>query len=853
VRGDVKSLGQMQFLKRLLATDTDVSGDLKGLKKLRNLEVIYMKHTKLSGDIRALGEMTNLRQLWLAGTNVSGDLGELVKLEKLTEADLSKTLVTGRLTTSWRGCCKRLRTLKLSESKVRLLPQDADLKDLRFLYNAKRPNQTLLPSLMALEVSGCPLGGRLEDLLEPLAASPHLTKIKAERCNLTGTVVHLKYMEAVSLNDVVWSRWQTDLSKSLQILDVAYNNITEVQGLPAQVFNNLANNGLIRLAPGLLTTGQVVNLLGTSLADHSEVRKLLAKGQLKRTAEIRQTDEQRGFACYGIDSSVLQVSPELFLPERLCGCLAGWAGAGVSCQACPTGTFNAHFNSSVCTACPENSTSTSGASSVDMCICDFGKVYSLGSASSESSYACGCPKGQALYEGACVTCTQLHLNCSVPGSLATSAPPLRGWARIEDEDSLVHTARCIEPAESRCSLGQCTPGYAGPLCVVCAPHFRSAGSLCAPCAAETAALRPAALAAAGLLALGAAAGVAWRRRQASGPATEPPSPSARDAALALLAVQAPLLLQLGQLWVVVASLAATPSLETKEEEATERSFAVDFFEQPYVQWLQLSAQGLQDALSLECSYGASARSAAAVAAPLAPLALLALCGAVEVVARSSGIGLALKVLTLFFVGGAAGCGKLLSCQDLDGGGEPLGAQAAFRVAMPFLLCSEPSWVDVVGGLCAVAYGVLIPAFLLALMVKQHVTLQSSRRIAASAIEQGDKLLIRLHEFRSSDQYAEKDRMFEKNLLAAAISHAAVLFRGTVRMQMQNGAITLAAEDTRTKLDAKGKLSDMLEIKNSADAQRCNAITRMLMERCILEEAEPSDRVLAGAHGLLCKY
>ena len=36
------------------------------------------------------------------------------------------------------------------------------------------------------EVSGCPLGGRLEDLLEPLAASPHLTKIKAERCNLTG-------------------------------------------------------------------------------------------------------------------------------------------------------------------------------------------------------------------------------------------------------------------------------------------------------------------------------------------------------------------------------------------------------------------------------------------------------------------------------------------------------------------------------------------------------------------------------------------------------------------------------------------------------------------------------------------
>ena len=48
------------------------------------------------------------------------------------------------------------------------------------------------------------------------------------------------------LSEVVWSRWQTDLSKSLQILDVAYNNITEVQGLPAQV---RAREGLKRSSP----------------------------------------------------------------------------------------------------------------------------------------------------------------------------------------------------------------------------------------------------------------------------------------------------------------------------------------------------------------------------------------------------------------------------------------------------------------------------------------------------------------------------------------------------------------------------------------------------------------------------
>lgn len=32
-----------------------------------------------------------------------------------------------------------------------------------------------------------------------------------------------------------------------------------------------------------------------------------------------------------------------------------------------------------------------------------------------------------------------------------------------------------------------------------------------------------------------------------------------------------------------------------------------------------------------------------------------------------GISLALKALTLFFIGGASGCARLLSCQDTDGG------------------------------------------------------------------------------------------------------------------------------------------------------------------------------------------
>ncbi|CAJ1389665.1 unnamed protein product [Effrenium voratum] len=53
--------------------------------------------------------------------------------------------------------------------------------------------------------------------------------------------------------------------------------------------------------------------------------------------------------------------------------------------------------------------------------------------------------------------------------------------------------------------------------------------------------------------------------------------------------------------------------------------------------------------------------------------------------------------------------------------------------------------------------------------------------------------------------------------------------------------------------ALGRLNDMLAIQSSADAQRCSAITRMLMERCILREVEGSDRILAGVKNLLTKY
>lgn len=71
-----------------------------------------------------------------------------------------------------------------------------------------------------------------------------------------------------------------------------------------------------------------------------------------------------------------------------------------------------------------------------------------------------------------------------------------------------------------------------------------------------------------------------RRRRAtldgSAASSAEAAPSARDAALALLVVEGPFLLQLCQLWVVVAALAGSRHLqETKEEEAKGKRGAND--------------------------------------------------------------------------------------------------------------------------------------------------------------------------------------------------------------------------------------------------------------------------------------
>eukprot|EP00438_Fugacium_kawagutii_P015198 Skav227623 [mRNA] locus=scaffold1141:730331:731126:- [translate_table: standard] len=97
--------------------------------------------------------------------------------------------------------------------------------------------------------------------------------------------------------------------------------------------------------------------------------------------------------------------------------------------------------------------------------------------------------------------------------------------------------------------------------------------------------------------------------------------------------------------------------------------------------------------------------------PTAPLFLLLCCGCIEVFKRGSGVNAALKILTVFFVGGASKCAALISCQKVDAGGWALQDDMTFLRYLPDLGCRReimvPPEVAAVFWPCAVCYAILI--------------------------------------------------------------------------------------------------------------------------------------------------
>ena len=261
------------------------------------------------------------------------------------------------------------------------------------------------PCLQTLEVSKSPLNKRVEDLLLPLAAT-RLISLAADGCGLTGKVPSLVGMKG-TVDGVSYTSWRSFLADSLQLISLSENHIQSCDGLPPSCrdLRLASNTEVLELAPGLIREAVAndisLDLRSTSIRSHEEAEELLTSdspvSKLHQTNTTVEADVASGFACFGVTSSSLQVSPSRFFPT-LCACIEGfdsWNATTRRCQKCNLHFYSDGFNKS-CQQCPANSyTVYEGAISPHECHCRFGDLGT----SQGGGYACGCKLGFALLGG----------------------------------------------------------------------------------------------------------------------------------------------------------------------------------------------------------------------------------------------------------------------------------------------------------------------------------------------------------------------------------------------------------------------------------------------------------------------
>ncbi|CAE7391857.1 RLK7 [Symbiodinium natans] len=872
VSGDLKAVAPLTSLKKLHLLDTRVSGDLETLSPLAMLESLSLSHTQVTGDLQALSPLKALRRLLLRRSQVHGNLGSLRYQTKLTKLDLGSlsdvegdlgilrnlshleqvyladTGISGIFSLQWRGCCKKLRRMELAGSRVGGLLDPVD--DLHFSTQDR-----MLPSLQTLDVRRCPLNGSVAQLLLPLAATP-IASLAASGCGLHGEVPALDMMQ-VQIDKTIFTSWSSMLKETLHALDISSNAVTSLYSLPSTLQLDLRHN-TVPLTIGSQTLAEAahlrldLNLEGTQLANREEVRTLLGT-ELELSKSRSYANETGGYICAGFTLASLHVTPDLFLPDDMCVCLQGYQGTGTMCKTCPASTFAAEEGQTRCEPCPANSSAPQGSSSLEACACEFGRPRGP-----EGNRSCQCDAHSALLDGHCVACSKLHLQCLQNGTVAEAALPERGYARLP----AAGVFRCLDPL--RCP-GQlpCATGYGGPLCATCAPGHRSASNLCAACAdvedVEWMEVLKAVSLATLLLCLGVAAAYLLR-------SCIPPFGPGVRCACGLLASQGLVLLQLAQLWAVVARLAKLAQ-EAAQEAAQEDlaasvKTATDVQSDPmltYIEILQLRGMELASFVDLQCRFdGTNVRSLAALATPLLPVVVLASCACLELCSCGTGVSMALKALAVLFVGGASGAAQLLGCQGHDGEGRTIPKEAAFRPLFPHLLCADSTgfagWVDNIGFGSGAIYAVAVPLFLAFLFLKQKVTLQQSKTYLASAGRGKTKNEVRLTISLCNTSTPLEDNILQKRLLAAAAAYLAASVRGRAFVELGKDSVSVirTQKDDSGVYDLSAESFIMETNKMEVETLRRNSMMQMLTERSILEEVQ-SDRMMIGAKQLLSKY
>ncbi|CAE7867432.1 ERECTA [Symbiodinium necroappetens] len=780
ITGDVTVFAHKMSLHTLKLASTGIFGDIEDLVSGDNaFEVLELSSTSVVGNIWVFQHALSLREIYLEDTQVTGSMDGILHWEKVNTSlawllqgaahfeafgpELSSRQalhLRSSAVTTWihvADFLKRLHlpTLVAKGSEVRFIPAGEDRVDLLQLPQFLHPEEAslqLLPALTTLEVSGCQLQGPVSDLLLPLAFCEHLGSVLARESGLTGDL---------PTTDPSWTCPGAAIPHALHSIGLSSNK----QRL------QLAENVLTKACRAKV----LIDLKHTWLDNPSldEIRKLVAKGTVNLSERRVFLRESEGYNCVDIDrsSTTLEVTPSKILPHEWCTCLQGWFGAGTDCKECPEDFFSDELNSSSCSHCPAHTNSSKRSTSVHDCHCQ-----------------------------------DRHLNCSGYSSNASTAQPLLGYARLElkahEAFQCLDKKRCPGDGGAASGLG-CGSGYDGPLCTGCHKTFFAAGNSCLPCSNKhqhlptwlihaMASVTIVALLWAGVVAV-AYLVYSWH----PGQWLEVQLQTLRQAVFAegvvgslqqkLLKSQAPVLLQMCQLlsqakrlWVVLAVLASN-----KEKEGDEASSS-RLWELPYMQTLQFAIGNLQELLYLQCYLGGPpVRLALAILTPVLPLALLLCSSGLEVFRRGAGVSAALKVLPIFFIGGASKCFALRSCQRFDAGGEQL-ENFAFLRQLPDLRCEQDvAWADsspeqkLVSSVfwpCAICYGILIPCFLFYLYFRQHVLLRYSR--VPLQLMQGGKeqhLAVGL-----------QDRMLERRVVAAAVAYIAMMQQGTVRIQLSGG-------------------------------------------------------------------